>query len=84
MSSSSALLGNLSLFAIIMLFLGAGWYKKNNIYDDFIEGAKQGFDVAIKLIPFLIAMLVAIGLLRASGVLNAAVWALSTCFCQSV
>ena len=80
MSSSSALLGNLLLFAIIMLFLGAGWYKKNNIYDDFIDGAKQGFDVAVKLIPFLIAMLVAIGLLRASGVLSAAVWGLEYLF----
>jgi spore maturation protein SpmA len=80
MSSNSALLGNLLLFGIIMLFLGAGWYKKNNIYDDFIEGAKQGFDVAIKLIPFLIAMLVAIGLLRASGVLHAAVWGLEYLF----
>ena len=80
MSSNSALLGNLLLFGIIMLFLGAGWYKKNNIYDDFIEGAKQGFDVAVKLIPFLIAMLVAIGLLRASGVLHAAVWGLEYLF----
>ncbi len=80
MSSSSALLGNLSLFAVIMLFLGAGWYQKNNIYDDFIEGAKQGFDVAVKLIPFLVAMLVAIGLLRASGVLSAVVWGLEYLF----
>ncbi len=76
MSASSSLLGNLLLFAVIMLFLGWGWYKKNNIYDDFIDGAKQGFEVAIKLIPFLVAMLVAIGLLRASGVLDGAVWGL--------
>ncbi len=59
-----------------MLFLAWGWYRKNNIYDDFIEGAKQGFDVAIKLIPYLIAMLVAIGLLRTSGVLDGIVWCL--------
>ncbi|MEM7565273.1 MAG: nucleoside recognition domain-containing protein [Pseudomonadota bacterium] len=80
MSDSSALLGNLLLFAVIMLFLGAGWYRKNNIYDDFVEGAKEGFDVAVKLIPFLVAMLVAIGLLRASGVLNGAVWCLEYLF----
>jgi len=41
-----------------------------NVYDAFIDGAKQGFDVAIKLIPFLVGMLVAIGVLRASGVLD--------------
>ena len=80
MSESSALLGNLLLFGVIMLFLSAGWYRKNNIYDDFIEGAKEGFEVAVKLIPFLVAMLVAIGLLRASGVLNGAVWCLEYLF----
>jgi spore maturation protein SpmA len=80
MSSNSSLLGNLLLFAVIMLFLGWGWYKKNNVYDDFIDGAKQGFEVAIKLIPFLVAMLVAIGLLRASGVLDGAVWILQNLF----
>ena len=80
MSSNSSLLGNLLLFAVIMLFLGWGWYRKNNVYDDFIDGARQGFEVAIKLIPFLVAMLVAIGLLRASGVLDGAVWILQNLF----
>lgn len=80
MSSSSSLMGNLILFGIIMLFLFSGWYKKNNIYDDFIEGAKQGFDVAIKLIPYLIAMLVAIGLLRTSGVLEGVIYGLEYLF----
>ncbi|MDH3536921.1 MAG: hypothetical protein OER87_14345 [Gammaproteobacteria bacterium] len=80
MADSSSLLGNLLLFGVIMLFLGWGWYRKNNIYDDFIDGAKQGFEVAIRLIPFLVAMLVAIGLLRASGVLDGAVWLLETLF----
>ena len=80
MASSSSLLGNLLLFSFIMLFLGWGWFKKNNIYDDFIDGAKQGFEVAIKLIPYLLAMLVAIGLLRTSGALDAVVWALQSIF----
>lgn len=80
MSSSSSLLGNLILFSVIMLFLGRGWFKRNNIYEDFIEGAKQGFEVAIKLIPYLIAMLVAIGLLRGSGVLDGFVWMLEAFF----
>lgn len=80
MASSSSLLGNLLLFCFIMLFLGWGWFKHNNIYDDFIDGAKQGFDVAIKLIPYLVAMLVAIGLLRSSGVLDGLVWGLQSLF----
>lgn len=70
MASTSSLLGNLILFSIIMLFLGAGWWRKINVYDAFIDGAKEGFDVAVKLIPFLVGMLVAIGVLRASGVLD--------------
>lgn len=80
MSSGSSLLGNLVLFSVIMLFLIWGWKKKNNIYEDFIEGAKQGFEVAIKLIPYLIAMLVAIGLLRTSGVLDGVVWSMQFIF----
>ncbi len=69
-SSVSSLLGNLILFSLIMLFLSYGWWKKVNVYDAFIDGAKEGFDVAIKLIPYLVAMLVAIGVLRTSGVLD--------------
>lgn len=70
MASSSSLLGNLVLFSLIMLFLTYGWHKKVNVYDAFIDGAKQGFDVAVQLIPYLVAMLVAIGVLRASGILD--------------
>ncbi len=70
MSATSSLLGNFILFGVIMLFISAGWFKKIDVYDAFIEGAKQGFDIAIKLIPYLLAMLVAIGLLRSSGVLD--------------
>lgn len=70
MSTTSSLLGNFILFSIIMLFLSAGWFKKIDVYDAFIEGAKQGFEIAVKLIPYLLAMLVAIGLLRSSGVLD--------------
>ncbi len=70
MASTSSLLGNLILFSIIMLFLGVGWWRKINVYDAFIDGAKEGFDVAVRLIPFLVGMLVAIGVLRTSGVLD--------------
>ena len=77
MSENSSLLGNLVLFGIVMGFLINGWLKKVKVYDAFIDGAKEGFDVAIKLIPYLVAMLVAIGLLRTSGVLDLIVDGLS-------
>ena len=66
----SSLLGNLLLLLVIMAFLTMGIMRKINVYDAFIEGAKQGFDVAIKIIPYLVAMLVAIGVLRASMLLD--------------
>ncbi|MDQ8038232.1 MAG: hypothetical protein REI12_12475, partial [Pedobacter sp.] len=66
----SAFIGNLLLFSVIVVFLLAGWRRGINVYDSFITGAKQGFDVAIGIIPFLVAMLVAISVFRASGVLD--------------
>ena len=80
MAVTSSLLGNFILFSIIMLFLSAGWLKKIDVYDAFIEGAKEGFSIAIKLIPYLLAMLVAIGLLRSSGVLDILLSAFETVF----
>lgn len=68
----SSLLGNLSLLIIIGVFLFMGWRKKLPLYDLFIEGAKGGFAVAKDLLPYLIAMLCAIGVLRASGALELA------------
>ena len=79
-AKTSSLLGNFILFSIIMLFLFAGWFKNVDVYDAFIEGAKQGFEIAIKLIPYLLAMLVAIGLLRSSGVLDGLLSALEYFF----
>jgi spore maturation protein SpmA len=70
MAATSSLLGNLILFSLIMLFLVSGWRQRINVYDAFIEGAREGFDVAVRLIPFLVGMLVAIGVLRTSGVLD--------------
>jgi spore maturation protein SpmA len=63
----SGLASNLVLFSIIILFILLGVKNKVNIYETFIEGAKEGFQVAIKIIPFLVAILVAIGVFRASG-----------------
>lgn len=70
LSSRSALIGNLLLFSVIVLFLVSGMQRKLDCYSLFIEGAKEGFDVAIKIIPFLLAMLVGIGVFRASGCLD--------------
>ncbi|MDF3931847.1 nucleoside recognition domain-containing protein [Pseudomonas citronellolis] len=66
----SSLLGNLTLFGLIVLFLVLGWLKKVPVYETFVEGAKEGFDVAKNLLPYLVAMLCAVGVLRASGALE--------------
>lgn len=58
------------LMAIIVLFISIAFYKKVNVYDSFIEGAKDGFGVAIKIIPYLVAFLVAIAVFRTSGALT--------------
>ena len=70
LAERSSLLGNLLLLLIIIAFLVMGFMHKVNVYDAFIDGAKQGFDVALKIIPYLVAMLVAIGVLRASMILD--------------
>lgn len=74
----SGQLGNFSLLSIIMLFLLCGYVKRVDVYAAFIEGASEGFSVAIKLIPYLVAMLVAIGLFRASGMLELIIGAIKT------
>lgn len=63
--------GNLLIFSIIMTFLGLAVYRRVNVYESFIDGAKEGFNVAIKIVPYLIAILVAIAVFRASGSLDA-------------
>ena len=70
LTERSSTLGNFLLLLVMVAFLALGFFRKINVYDAFIEGAKQGFDVAIKIIPYLVAMLVAIGVLRASLVLD--------------
>lgn len=61
---------NVMLFSIIILFILAGMRKKVNVYDTFIEGAKEGFDTAVRIIPYLIAILVSIGVFRAAGAMD--------------
>ncbi|MER1966119.1 nucleoside recognition domain-containing protein [Castellaniella sp. GW247-6E4] len=66
----SSLLGNLVLFGVIIAFLLAGAWKRIPVYEQFVEGAKEGFEVCKNLLPYLVAMLCAIGVLRASGALD--------------
>lgn len=70
LAAFSSLLGNFMMFAIVMVFLIAGAWRKVPLYESFIEGAKQGFEVAKSLLPYLVAMLCAVGVLRASGALD--------------
>ncbi len=63
----STSLANVILFSVIIIFIIAGMRAKINVYDAFIEGAKDGFGTAVRIIPYLIAILVAIGVFRASG-----------------
>ncbi|MGE4339390.1 MAG: nucleoside recognition domain-containing protein [Pigmentiphaga sp.] len=70
LSSLSTLMGNLTLFGLIIVFLVAGAIRRVPVYDAFIEGARDGFEVSKSLLPYLVAMLCAIGVLRASGALD--------------
>jgi len=76
----SNVIGNVILFSIIISFIVAGLLKKVNVFDAFIEGAKDGFEVAIKIIPNLIAILVAIGIFRTVGGLDIITDGLAWCF----
>ena len=66
----SSTFANVFLFSIITCFIIAGMRKKINVYDTFIEGAKEGFETAVRIIPYLVAILVAIGVFRASGAMD--------------
>lgn len=70
MNAVSTTVANVSLFSIIMAFIVAGMRHKINVYDAFIEGAKDGFSTAVRIIPYLIAILVAVGVFRASGAMD--------------
>ncbi len=70
MLNQSALISNVILFSLVILFIAGAVIKKVNAYEAFIEGAKEGFETAITIIPYLVAMLVAVGVFRASGALD--------------
>ena len=79
----STSLANIILFSVIILFIVAGMRAKINVYEAFIEGAKEGFTTAVRIIPYLIAILVAIGVFRASGgmdvIMDGIAWCANAC-----
>jgi spore maturation protein SpmA len=66
----SNVVANVTLFGVISAFIAMALFRRINVYEAFIEGAKEGFAVAVRIIPYLIAILVAIGVFRASGALD--------------
>ena len=79
----ATLLGMCAFVGIILCFILAGFWKKVNVYDAFIEGAKEGFTTAVKIIPYLVAILVGIGVFRASGAMDMVIqgisWSVEQC-----
>mgnify|MGYP000572641947 FL=1 len=83
MNTVTTLASNMILLGIILCFILAGFWKKVNVYDAFIEGAKEGFTTAVKIIPYLVAILVGIGVFRASGAMDMVIqgisWSVEQC-----
>ena len=79
MDTVANLSGSMILFSIIVSFIVAGFIKKINVYDAFIEGAKEGFSTAVKIIPYLVAILVGIGVFRASGAMDMLIDGIAWC-----
>ncbi len=83
MNTVSSLVANVLLMTIIISFIVAGMRKRVNVYDAFIEGAKEGFSTAVRIIPYLVAILVGIGVFRASGAMDMLIggikWTVEAC-----
>ena len=79
MGMVTSIASNLILMSIIVLFIVAGFLKKINVYDAFIEGAKEGFTTAVRIIPYLVAILVAVGVFRASGAMDLLIQGVRSC-----
>jgi spore maturation protein SpmA len=79
MATVTAVAGNLILLSVIVVFIVAGFLKKINVYDAFIEGAKEGFQTAVRIIPYLVAILVAVGVFRASGAMDMLIDGIAWC-----
>lgn len=78
MNTVSTTVANVLLLSVIMAFIVAGLRRRINVYDAFVEGAKDGFNTAVRVIPYLVAMLVAIGVFRASGAMDMLVGGIRT------
>ena len=76
----SAMLSNGIILLIFVLIVGGGLYKKINIFDAFVEGAKGGFETSIRIIPYLVGILVAISMLRTSGTFDAVILGMKSLF----
>lgn len=83
MATVTSVASNLILLSIIVAFIVAGFFKKINVYDAFIDGAKEGFTTAVRIIPYLVAILVGVGVFRASGamdmLINGIKWVVEQC-----
>lgn len=75
----STTLANVLLFAVIVMFIVSGILSKINVYETFIEGAKEGFNTAVRIIPYMVAILVAVGVFRASGGMDVLIGAITWC-----
>ena len=82
MGTVTSVASNLILMSIIVLFIGAGLLRRVNVYDAFIEGAKEGFSTAVRIIPYLVAILVAVGVFRASGAMDLLIKGIQWCVGQ--
>lgn len=80
MAKVTGLVGPLILLVIIVAFILGGFIRKINVYDAFIEGAKEGFQTAVRIIPYLVAILVAVGVFRASGAMDVVIRGISRIF----
>ena len=76
MSQAVGLIGSLVIFGVIVLFVAAGAWKRLNVYEAFVDGAREGFGVAVQIIPYLIAILVAISVFRTTGCMDVLVGAI--------
>ncbi|MFA7042992.1 MAG: nucleoside recognition domain-containing protein [Bacteroidales bacterium] len=79
MTIASGIISNLTLFLIIVVFIAGALYKKVNVWEAFVDGAKGGFETSVKIIPYLVGMLVGVGVFRASGAMDLLTDGISWC-----
>lgn len=79
MATVTSVASNMILLSVIVVFIVAGFLRKINVYDAFIEGAKDGFTTAVRIIPYLVAILVGVGVFRASGAMDMLIGGVKWC-----